>query len=89
MLSGQSGAALLDEWIEKRQYKQLQVAGLFGISEGFVSMLRRGLRAPGRDLAIAISDETGIPVGAWSLSADDKRELVTVPTGRKARVNKR
>ncbi len=85
----QSGAAQFSEWIEKRGYKQLEVANLLGISEGFVSMIRSGVRAPGRNLADRISILTGIPMNAWSLSRDDKAELVTAGSGRKPKFHKR
>jgi transcriptional regulator with XRE-family HTH domain len=85
----QSGAALLKEWVDKRDYPQTRVAELFGISEGYVSMLLSAERVPGRDLATKIEDLTGIPVRAWRLSADNNREIATVALSGKSLSNKR
>lgn len=84
----QSGAALLAEWIEKREYQQTRVADLFGISEGYVSMLLSGERVPGRDKALFIEDLTGIPVKAWVLSPDDIKDSVGATVGRNSKSNK-
>jgi len=71
----QSGAALLAEWIEKREYTQLKASVLFGISEGYISMILSGGRLPGRNQALRIEELTGIPVRAWSLSADNTSKI--------------
>lgn len=61
-----SAGQLLTEWIGKRfDGNQTRAAEHLGISEAYVSYLKDGDRAPGRELAITIQDETGIPVTAW------------------------
>ena len=69
---------MLAEWIEKREYTQVKASELFGISEGYISMILSGGRVPGRDQALRIEELTGIPVRAWSLSAVDNRDKVVV-----------
>jgi plasmid maintenance system antidote protein VapI len=63
-----SAGQLLTEWIDKRfDGNQKNAAEYLEISEAYVSYLKDGERAPGRELAIRIQDETGIPVTAWPL----------------------
>ena len=83
-----TGAKQLAEWIRKRGDKKAEVAELFGISAGYLSMFLSGERCPGRDVAVRIQDLSGIPVGAWSLSADNEREMATVSSGNKPKRNK-
>lgn len=62
-----SAGQLLTEWIEKRfDGNQKTAAKYLGISPAYISYLKDDERAPGRDLAITIQDETGIAVTAWT-----------------------
>jgi plasmid maintenance system antidote protein VapI len=68
-----SAGQLFTEWIEKRfDGSQKKAAKFLHISEAYVSYLKDGVRAPGRDLAVAIQDATGIPVTAWPSSRVNK-----------------
>lgn len=84
-----SGSVLLAEWVEKRGYeRRADAAEVLGISEGYISLLLSGDRAPGRDKAVEIQDLTGIPVSAWSLRRDNKRKTPSGTNGRNRLVNK-
>ncbi len=51
----------LDDYIIRNNKKQKDLALRFGVSESTVSLIRRGKRRPGPDLARKIEAETGIP----------------------------
>ena len=81
----QSGAELLKEWMQLRGYKQARVAEVFGMTVSFVSMLMNRHRVPSLDKAIKIERLTGIPVEAWSSSANDNSERTVAAVGGKRR----
>ncbi len=77
-----SAGTLLTEWIEKRfDGNQRTAAEYLGISPAYISYLKDDERAPGRELAIRLQDETGISVTAWPSKRLDK--------SKKRRVSKR
>jgi transcriptional regulator with XRE-family HTH domain len=84
----QSGAQQLAEWIRRRSEKKREIAELFGISAGYLSMFLSGERAPGREVALRIYEFTGIPVGAWSLRTVHDSDLVAVSSASKSKRNK-
>lgn len=84
----QSGASQLAEWIRKRNEKKAEIARMFGISAGYLSMFLSGERAPGRDVAVKIQDLAGIPVSAWSLSAGDDSQFASVSSASKSKRHK-
>jgi plasmid maintenance system antidote protein VapI len=85
----QSGSELLKQWIERSGYKrQADVAEFFQFKESFLSMLVNGKRVPSLDNAVKIESLTGIPVQAWTSSADDKAVVLVSGDGRKRKFNK-
>ena len=44
---------------------QRQLAKVIGVTDGFISMVLRGRRVPGRRLASLLQAKFGIPVSEW------------------------
>jgi transcriptional regulator with XRE-family HTH domain len=80
------GRDRLRAWIDRSHLTQRQVARLFGIHYTFVNQLLAGRRLPGRDVAVTIENETGIPVGAWVATAEDKTTKGGIGRGSKRKV---
>jgi transcriptional regulator with XRE-family HTH domain len=80
-----TGAELLTDWINRRGYKQAEVAELFGLQVSFVSMLVNGKRIPSLDNAVKIERFTGIPVAAWTSSPHDDSETAMAAPATKAK----
>jgi hypothetical protein len=74
------GAEQLTDWIARRwplsARKNREAAEHFDWDETFISMLCRGVRAPGLANAIKIERESGIPVEAWVSTELDESETV-------------
>lgn len=68
-------ADLLARWREGQHLSQVEVCHLFGTQQGWYSKLERGIKKPGRSLAVLIEQKTGgaVPVAAWDLPAPSTR----------------
>lgn len=60
-----SGRHLLDEWRRRSKHDQRTLAGLLGISDGYLSQILSGARRPKLELLIRIEELTGVPVSSW------------------------
>jgi transcriptional regulator with XRE-family HTH domain len=55
----------LRQWIKKQKRTQKAVAPEFGITVGGLNDILSGRRLPGRDLAVRIEEQVGIPTRDW------------------------
>lgn len=69
----------------RRRLNGRETARIFGFHFTVLSNYVTGKRLPGRENAILIERETGIPVEAWSPTVDGKQELVIAGVSRKRR----
>lgn len=53
----------LDHYLKSTSIPTTKLAYDLGVSESYVSLLRRGKRRPGADVAIKLARMTGIPLG--------------------------
>lgn len=59
------------EWLERSKMTQRAAAALIGLHFTHLNQILRGRRMPGRDNAVLIEQQTGIPVEAWTPTAVD------------------
>jgi DNA-binding XRE family transcriptional regulator len=57
----------LNDWLEKHRMTQVELAARLGVSESTISRVRRGINAPGLDIAIKIQEATNNQVGLTDL----------------------
>lgn len=62
----QTGRERLAQYRDRSRLKQYELARLIGVTDSYLSQLLSGRRKPGRDIAIRIEAQTGIPVQSWS-----------------------
>lgn len=71
----QSGSEQLLEWMERKGFDtRTQAAKFLGVDKSIVTKLAKGTRKPGRESAIRLQRQTGIPIEAWSSDASDTSE---------------
>lgn len=67
--------AQLKKWRGGRSYRE--AGEVLGCDASFVRYIEKKTRRPGRDLAIRLRDEAGIPVEAWPKSKKKSRHRKT------------
>lgn len=81
----EAGRKQLRDWMRRRQLNGREAAKLLGFHYTLLSNYVTGKRFPGRDNAVAIERETGIPVEAWSPTLEGKTYVPKTRRGRKQR----
>lgn len=64
----QTGRERLAAYRDRTKLKQWELAKLLEITDSYLSQILSGRRLPGRETALRIEQEAGIPVGSWSES---------------------
>ena len=73
-----SGRKRLRQWLDRSKLRQSEAAKTLGVHQVVLSLWLSGKRRPGRENALLLERETGIPVESWSLrhvSETDDQEL--------------
>lgn len=79
------GCKRLRAWMKRSNLtNQAEAAEVLEIGYEYFTKIHRGLRLPGRDLAVHIERKTGIPVDAWVSSRMDKTRSLVGASGRNA-----
>ena len=77
------GCRRLRAWMDRSKLtNQVEAARVIGISYYYFNKIYLGIRVPGRDTAVQIEKETGVPVEAWASIRLDKIKRATVTSGR-------
>ena len=84
-----SGAELFKDWIKRSDFGTYTAAADYlGLDKSIVTKLANGARRPGRDNAVKLEQQTGIPVAAWGSDASDSSRGGTRRNGRKRKTDK-